>query len=297
MSGRVRNFVWTLHSWTADEIAHIKSHLDQFSYIVWGEELTLKGIPHLQGYAECASQMRFSTIKKLIADRVHVELRKGTSYEAAGYCLKGKEQADDYSKFFYEPSPTWVGFQHGTITQQGKRSDITAPVELLREGATLKRVAQEFPEQFVKYHKGFTALRAHLLPPRSLDDMPEVIVRWGATGTGKTRAAYTEDWPELDHYVWKPSNGNWWDGYDGQPKIILDEFRGNMPWVDLLALLDRNEHRVHVKGAMSQIQAYKFVITSPMPPSEWYRDDDRYDKLSQLTRRITRVIEHKVLAA
>jgi len=118
-------------------------------------------------------------------------------------------------------------------------------------------------------------------------------VLWGPTGTGKTRDAYIKYWPDEPHYVWKPSNGNWFDGYDGEKKIIIDEFRGSMPWADILGLLDRNEFRAQFKGGFVNIQADKFVITSPFPPCKWYKDDDRYDKFAQLERRLTQVIEYK----
>ena len=72
---------------------------------------------------------------------------------------------------------------------------------------------------------------------------------------------YIKHWPDEDHYVWRPSNGNWWDGYDGEKKIIIDEFRGQMTWSDILGLLDRYEYRAPVKGGFVQIQADKFVIT------------------------------------
>ena len=164
---------------------------------------------------------------------------------------------------------------------------------LVHEKKTVRETALEHPAQYIKYHKGIRDMRALVLQPRCLPSMPEVIVLWGGTGLGKTRDAYIKYWPTLPYYVWKPSNGNWWDGYDGEDKIIIDEFRGQMTWSDILGLLDRNEYRAPYKGGFVNIQASKFVITSPFPPERWYKDDDRYDRFQQLERRITKVIEYK----
>ena len=56
----------------------------------------------------------------------------------------------------------------------------------------------------------------------------------------------------------------------------------------------RDRYRAPYKGGFVNIQADKFVITSPFPPHKWYKDDDRYDRYTQLERRITQVIEYKV---
>lgn len=163
---------------------------------------------------------------------------------------------------------------------------------LVHENATIRQVALEYPESFVKYNRGFKQLRALMLPPRALADAPEVTVLWGVTGSGKSHDARKKYWPDEPYYVWKPSNGPWWDGYDGEKKVIIEEFRGSMLWADLLILLDKYECRVPVKGGFIEMQASKFVITSPKPPREWYHDDDTYDKLSQLTRRCTEVVHY-----
>ena len=86
-----------------------------------------------------------------------------------------------------------------------------------------------------------------MIDPRKLDKMPEVIWRWGLTGTGKTETAYT-DFDAIPHYVWGPANGGWWDRYDGEDKVIFDEFRGQMPMGTLLMILDRYECMLPYKG-------------------------------------------------
>lgn len=309
-----RNFCWTLNNPTEAEITSMKNDHSMFSYIVFGLETGSKGTTHLQGYCECLTQYRFKKVRQFFNNRAHIEPRKGTPKQAAGYCKKGEceehlktafrciycqDFEGDWEFFFprtVEEPETWMDpFEEGTISQQGKRSDITAPVEMLTEGSNLTMVAKTFPEQFVKYHKGFSALRSLLMQPRALDKDPQVIWLWGPTGVGKTRDAYLKYWPKEPHYVWQASNGRWWDGYDGEDKIIMEEFRGQMLWSDLLALLQRTEYRVQYKGGFVHIQASKFVFTSPFPPDKVYKEDNSYDRRAQLLRRITRVVHMETL--
>jgi len=297
-----RSFCWTLNNYTPDDITRmsdVEAINKLFSYIVWGEETSLTGTRHLQGYAETNGQKRFSAVALFFDNRYHAEPRSGTPKQAAGYCKKGTDEKEkSWCEFFprtVEDPESWTGaFEHGIISCQGRRTDLTGPVDMIvQEHATIREVARAYPEQFVKFNKGFRDLRSLQIEPRNLDAMPHVVVLWGPTGTGKTRDAYTKFWPDEPHYLWKPSNGNWWDGYDGQKKIIIDEFRAQMTWSDMLGLLDRNEYRAPFKGGFVNIVADKFVITSPFPPPFGYRQDDRYDRIEQLERRITEVHEYK----
>jgi len=292
---RYRNVVFTLNNYTGPETDHICEVDPRIRYLVVGKEVGEQGTPHLQGYAEFKDKLSLSTVKTVLGSRIHIEPRRGKPTQAAGYCKKGSDNADDYAVFFprteHEPGTWDYVIEHGEISCSGKRTDLTPVVEALADGSTIASVARQFPEIYVRYTKGLRDLRQHYLPPRSLSSAPEVIVLWGETGTGKTRDAIIKHWPDEDHYIFRPSNGNWWDGYDGQTKVILEEFRGSMPWADLLGLLDRNEYRAPIKGGFVQIQADKFIITSLCPPDTWYRFDDRYDKIAQLHRRLTKV-EH-----
>jgi len=305
-----RNYVGTKNNYTDEDITKLEEFAKlKCTYLVYGKEIgSVEKTPHLQIYMEFQNTISMkSIVKKLFP--MWLGYRKGTPRQAAGYCKKGEDLVppteSGYDYFFprSEENPgepagifgaPWDGKEFGEISRQGKRTDIDELVEMIvHENRTIRDTALEHPAQFVKYHKGLRDLRALVLPPRSLTKAPEVIVLWGKTDTGKTRDAYTKYWPEIPHYVWRPSNGNWWDGYDGEDKIIIDEFRGTMVWSDLLGLLDRNEFRAQYKGGFVNIQASKFIITSPFPPHTWYKEDDRYDRYAQLARRITSIVEYK----
>ena len=305
---RVRNVCFTLNNPTDSELENLGKLGDKMTYLVWGHEVGKEGTPHVQGYCEFESQVAFSTARTAISTRAHLEPRKGKSKEAAGYCKKGScphnancvycKDFDGKFDFFFprtvDDPQTWVdAHEFGEISVSGSRSDLSAPVAaIVEDNASIRDVAMEFPEQFVKFNKGLRDLRCLTLRPRKLAEMPTVIWLWGPTGTGKTRDAYEWYWPDEPHYVWQPSNGMWWDGYDGEKKVIIDEFRAQMTWSDILGLLGQNEFRAPYKGGFVNIQADKFVITSPFPPERTYKEDDRYDRMSQLLRRVTEVHEY-----
>ena len=95
-------------------------------------------------------------------------------------------------------------------------------------------------------------------------------------------------------YKWEPDNGQWWDMYDGEEHIIIDEFRGQVPFASLLTLLDRYGCRRPFKGGFTQIQGHTFVLTSPVHPKHWYNPENLKgdESMNQLKRRITKIVEY-----
>lgn len=109
----------------------------------------------------------------------------------------------------------------------------------------------------------------------------------GPTGTGKTRSVFQQ---APDAYA-KMANNIWWDGYDGDDNVLLDEY--NSPWFTwnyLLRLLDRYPMLVEVKGGTVQFVARRIFITCNRDPREWY-DRSHLNKypVEALLRRIDEI--------
>ena len=104
---------------------------------------------------------------------------------------------------------------------------------------------------------------------------------WGPTGTGKSRRAWEE--AGLEAYV-KNSRTKWWDGYQGQENVIVDEFRGIIDVAYLLTWLDRYPVAVEVKGSTEPLCAKTFWFCSNLPLRSCYPDLDELT-FSALERR------------
>jgi len=197
---------------------------------------------------------------------------KGTAKQNRVYCTKeGKDI-----------------FEHGEVAGQGERTDLTEATTALKR-KRLEEVAEEFPETFVKYHKGLTALKA-VYDNKELGDKNrdmEVILLYGEAGTGKTREAQEEGRKRGRVYILPPPNNGstWWDGYEGQETVILDDFYGWLKPHDLFRYLDIYPLKLAIKGGTVAAQYTRVYITSNNNSDDWYKEGVRYNK-EALERRI-----------
>jgi len=234
---------------------------------------------HWQGYVEFQNAKSFKSAQKALKiGDAHMEKRKGTPTQAAEYCMKEDTRLSDTEpKEFGERRPD---------PAQGKRTDLDDVAKAIIAKKRVREVALEFPIQYIKYHRGIEKLRAFQIDKRT--KAPEVTVFVGKTGTGKSRKA-RELLPNA--YVWGPEQGKWFDAYDGEDEVIFEEFRGQLTFGMILRLTDRYDCLVEVKGSSVQFRATKIAFTTPIHPTEWYKNLGEHDLQEQLDRRITKIVE------
>jgi len=225
-------------------------------YLVYGREVGASGTPHLQGYVEWKNARG---LPKEVLQKAHWEPRRGTPEQAATYCKKDG-----------------VFVEFGEVPKQGKRSDLIEVAERVRDGASLQEVAEESPGTVVRYHRGLEAIRLMRMKDRT--EPPKVVWIWGETGTGKTREA------AVGSFFMKDGT-KWWDGYDQQDRIVIDDFDGTWPFRDLLRLLDRYPYQGQTKGGYVRINSCEIFITCEFHPNKFYIGTE----LKQVLRRITEV--------
>lgn len=110
------------------------------------------------------------------------------------------------------------------------------------------------------------------------------ICYWGPSGSGKSRHAY-ELGGDSQFWIARPiSRGGsvWWDGYEGQSTVVIDEFYGWMSRDFLQRLVDRYPLLVQTKGGAVQFLALVIIITSNLPPEMWWKIG-----LGSMERRLT----------
>lgn len=256
---RSRNIIFTLFNYNDKIIENLKQQA--FTYLIFGKEHTKDGKEHLQGYIEFPEAIRWSTLINKFKG-IHLEKRLGTAFQAAEYCKKeGK----------YE--------EYGEISKQGSRTDLKElAIIATQEGA--KAVAIKMPDMYIKYHRGIKALICELYNDRNT--MPKVTWLWGKTGCGKTRQAI-----EAHKSFYIKDDTKWWDKYEQQEAIILDDFSGNWEFRNLLRLLDRYPYLGEIKGGTIPINSPYIYITCEFPPEHYWTDSS----LAQILRRVTVVTE------
>lgn len=264
---KVRNLCFTLNNYTQDEYDALFA-LDT-KYIVIGKEVGENLTPHLQGYLEFKNPRSFKALKKF-NPRIHWESRRGTSVQASDYCKKDKD--------FVEK---------GKLSRQGNRTDIQNVTNSILKGKTVTETALEFPETYLKYHKGMDKLRNIVLKTVSKEfRQVKVIVLYGKTGSGKTRRAIES--AGNDYYKLDQANNVWFDGYDGEKTLIIDDFYGWIRFGHLLNILDGHPLRLEVKGGFTYALWTTVYITSNVPHHEWYKLLTQTQR-DALERRITEV--------
>jgi len=233
------------------------------------EEGSNTGQLHYQGYIEGARRYRLTQVKRLHPDleRAHFEPRRGSRQEAREYCDKEESRCTSQTLESLNRASWNIQQEVGTwrTTCQGARRDLDLVKQLISDGTDEATIADQHFGDWVRYYRAFREYRRVITPNRSWKT--EVHVLYGPTGTGKSKFAL-EQHPGA---YWK-QRSNWWDGYDGNECVVLDEFYGWIAFDLLLRLLDRYPLLVETKGGQTQFMAKTIVITTNKRPDQWYKN-------------------------
>jgi len=280
MTTQALAWCFTLNNPDEDEVLVPQSwDPEEYKYLVYQLEEGAEGTRHLQGYISLEKRIRFAAFKKWFpGERAHIEVAKGSAKQNQAYCTKAEGRV----------AGPW---EFGSLPEPGKRSDLLEIKEKLDQGATLKEISENDKHfmNFCRYSKAFKEYK--LLHTERRDWPMDIEVVWGATGTGKSRYCQ-ENYPGA---YWKSKNSGtqqFWDGYEGEQVIIIDEFYGWLSWDYLLRLTDRYPFSLDIKHGTIQLSARKIVFTSNKHPSEWYPNSKYlWDERNPLKRRLTVVRE------
>lgn len=136
----------------------------------------------------------------------------------------------------------------------------------------MRAIAEENPDLFVRNFRGFAAYAKYARPKRSAQT--QCAVYWGPPGTGKSVAAFSYDRPDCVYSVDPPKErygAVWWDGYDGQRTVVVDDFYGWLARHLVYRLIDIHPScRVQDKGGSIPFSSRTVVFTSNIPPWMWW---------------------------
>lgn len=262
---QAKNWTITLNNYT-DADACLQYDTEQMSYLICGKEVGENGTPHLQGYVQLKKRLRFTQVSDMFPG-AHLEVARGRPKQNQEYCSKDGN--------FHE---------HGVLKGgSGTRNDLNDIKKLIDEGCTRNDIREQHYSAYMRYNRQINQDIEDCRADR--DFATEVFILWGATGVGKSRWC-AQSYPEA---FWK-TRGPWWDGYEGQETVVVDEFYGWIPFDFLLRLCDRYPMRVEVKGGTRKFVSRRIVFTSNKSPEEWYEGiEERY--LAAFRRRINGVCE------
>jgi hypothetical protein len=110
---------------------------------------------------------------------------------------------------------------------------------------------------------------------------------FGLTGRGKTHQ-WKKDYTPETHYMLCTNDNGFWCGYKGQHTVVINEFRGELPYKLLLELID--DPPFNVKGNKGgdplPFISKHIIITSSKSPEECYNNLSASDSIDQLLDRI-----------
>lgn len=236
---------------------------DGVGYIKGQLELSSSGLLHWQFVLWTTRKQRASYVRRLFRG-AHVEASRSAA--ASEYVWKDDTRVDG-SQFEIGQPPMQRSREKDweDIWGKAKIGDICGiPADIrVRCYGTLKRIQKDF------------------MVAREVER--QIVVLWGVTGSGKSRTAWAE--AGFEAYP-KDPNTKFWDGYEGQQHVVIDEFRGAISISHLLRWCDRYPVIIENKGGATTLQAKKIWITSNLSPDQWYPDIDEETRRA-LRRRLS----------
>lgn len=259
-----KRFRWWFFTWNNPEHPDNKSSLlkdNKFQYIKFQYEIGKEGTRHYQGVLYLKNACTCSALTK--------------RYPSCGYFAPVKDIKGACNYCGKEESRLEGPWEAGTLPNQGRRSDLLECKAIIDGGGTL---ADLFEEQFantVRYGRGLKEYYnlKHKDDKRTWQTI--CYVYYGDSGMGKTEAAKIESEEWGGDTFWLTLEGGtfgkvWWDGYDGEENVIIDEFNCQIRLADFKRLIDSSPLKVPVKGGMVPFLAKRIWIMSNKMIDAWY---------------------------
>lgn len=290
------------------------------------EECPETGTLHVHAYVEFKNGIRFATLNNKIethtgkhgniqkADKCSEPQRQG----AVNYCTNESKRKPDTEAYIWHANQDELKFDPKFVNNPNKRQKLSRASKADSQKKMLIEYIDSKPihwnwGQLVhendasklllctcgwgeKYHKSRIegAKRRHI---------EEVIIMFGAGGTGKTTMA--ESWhlheePDMDARYYKRNfqDGAFWGGgstsYKNEKIIHFEEFHGQELFSTWKQICDLGKvgPKINVKGAGGKLNHDTVIMTSNIHPAGWYRNvwNDDPKQFQQFSRRITRVL-------
>ncbi len=276
---QARDWAFTVNNPTQSETEfydYLKS-LPNVKYFVFvkekghGTNNNPNGTPHYQGYIEFNQPKKFSTMKnkfsqETIGVNAHLASRKGPRIKCVEYVKKVGSHNNK--------KDTQIGkiYEFGVFSIGGKRNDLIDMVDMKEQGASNTQIFEAYPNSYAK-HENFVNNMA--LEYKSKDYMKtfrliEVIYIYGEPQVGKTRYVYQTYGFENVYCNAGYESCKWFDDYDGQDVLLLDNFKSNLDFNFLKQIVSGQPMKIPCRYKNKPACFTKVVIVSDCPPKDQY---------------------------
>lgn len=148
MPNGAKHYAFTLNNFTQDEIDLLRKLFDHggeatgLRYLVFQQEKGEQETPHIQGYISFSKRISLHALKKMVGNRAHVEVCRGSPSQNRDYCTKPESRipGTEFEEFGEIPD------------SKGVRTDLADFMKAVKEGETCtKNLREQFFDVFAKY--------------------------------------------------------------------------------------------------------------------------------------------------
>lgn len=248
MSNRVRSWCLTLNNPTQEDWERLRGlNPRYFKCAIFAQEVGESGTPHIQGFMQFVNARTLTAVKKMISNKCHLEVARGTPYEAYNYCMK---EDGEIITIGDEPSEVELSdWERILIAVENGESDL----DIIRKWPAIAMRCQSAIAKYRAIHQA------------SVVQWREVHVEyiWGPTGTGKTRGVLYDADGNYNQDVYRATNAkNPFDMYNGESTIVFEEFRSQFTCRDMLNWIDGHPVMLPARYADRMAQFTKVFILS-----------------------------------
>lgn len=269
-----KNWCLTINNPTDDDISCFAQDLSVFTYWGYAREVGAEGTPHLQAFVCLVKKSRMNAVKRLFP-RAHVEMMKGNLQQNESYCSK------EAALTVFGVPPLSAAATERRRWVEAKRLMIAGDLDALPE------------DIYIRYYSTAKAIaKDHMAMPVSLDAVCGVWIS-GEPGSGKSHCVVTA-YP--DRYI-KPIN-KWWDGYQGQETVHLDELDpSHSSWIAsfLKKWADKWPFDAEVKGGARQLRPKRVIVTSNYTIDQMGFDAITTTAIKRRFREVVKVINQNII--
>lgn len=262
-----RGFVFVVQNWAESDQVALRGA--SCVYICWGREVAPStGTPHLQGYVYFKSAKTKSACIKFFTKlgvTCHVIAAKGDAESNAVYSSKDGA----FEEYGVRPK-----------SQKEKGISEEARWENARALASVGDFDNIPSDIMIRYVGNLQRIHCLAVEKAYMPDLDHLDNHWfwGSSGAGKSRFA-RESFP--DAYL--KSKNKWWNGYQNQAVVIIDDVDPSMEWIGsfLKEWADHYRFQGETKGGARVIRPQQIIVTSQYAIQDCFKEGETVSALER----------------